>query len=70
MHTPHANDAGSPAARLTDGWNRSITNLRISVTDRCNFRCVYCIPDENIEWLPRAQLASLEELGRIARIFQ
>jgi len=53
---------------LTDGWNRSITNLRISVTDRCNFRCVYCIPDENIEWLPRGQIASLEELGRIARI--
>ncbi len=53
---------------LTDGWHRSITNLRISVTDRCNFRCVYCIPDENIEWLPRGQIASLEELGRIARI--
>jgi cyclic pyranopterin phosphate synthase len=68
MTTPHANDAGSPAAQLIDGWNRSITNLRISVTDRCNFRCVYCIPDENIEWLPRVQLASLEELARIARI--
>jgi len=68
MTTPHANDAGSPAAQLTDGWNRSITNLRISVTDRCNFRCVYCIPEENIEWLPRGQLASLEELARIARI--
>ncbi|MBS1105952.1 MAG: cyclohydrolase subunit MoaA [Deltaproteobacteria bacterium] len=68
MTTPHANDAGSPAAQLRDGWNRSITNLRISVTDRCNFRCVYCIPEENIEWLPRGQLASLEELARIARI--
>ena len=68
MTIPHANDAGSPAAQLRDGWNRSITNLRISVTDRCNFRCVYCIPEENIEWLPRGQLASLEELARIARI--
>jgi cyclic pyranopterin phosphate synthase len=63
MDTPLPTDS-----RLTDGWNRSITNLRISVTDRCNFRCVYCIPDENIEWLPRGQIASLEELGRIARI--
>ena len=63
MDTPLA-----PGSLLTDGWNRSITNLRISVTDRCNFRCVYCIPDENIEWLPRGQIASLEELGRIARI--
>jgi len=68
MTAPHAIDAGSPTAQLRDGWNRSITNLRISVTDRCNFRCVYCIPDENIKWLPRVQLASLEELGRIARI--
>jgi cyclic pyranopterin phosphate synthase len=68
MTAPHAIDADSPTAQLSDGWNRSITNLRISVTDRCNFRCVYCIPDENIKWLPRVQLASLEELGRIARI--
>ena len=58
----------TPSSLLTDGWNRAITNLRISVTDRCNFRCVYCIPDENIEWLPRGQIASLEELARIARI--
>jgi cyclic pyranopterin phosphate synthase len=63
MNPPLANES-----LLTDGWNRSITNLRISVTDRCNFRCVYCIPDENIAWLPRGQIASLEELGRIARI--
>jgi cyclic pyranopterin phosphate synthase len=68
MTAPHAIDTGSPTAQLRDGWNRSITNLRISVTDRCNFRCVYCIPDENIKWLPRVQLASLEELARIARI--
>jgi cyclic pyranopterin phosphate synthase len=53
---------------LTDSFGRRIESLRISVTDRCNFRCVYCIPDEDIEWMPRAQLASLEELARIARI--
>jgi cyclic pyranopterin phosphate synthase len=53
---------------LTDSFGRRIESLRISVTDRCNFRCLYCIPDEDIEWMPRAQLASLEELARIARI--
>jgi len=42
--------------------------MRISVTDRCNFRCLYCIPDEDIEWLPREELLSLEETARIARI--
>jgi len=52
---------------LTDGWARRIESLRISVTDRCNFRCVYCIP-EDIEWLPRAKLLTFEEITRIARI--
>jgi cyclic pyranopterin phosphate synthase len=56
------------AAPLVDGWARHIESLRISVTDRCNFRCVYCIPEEDIEWLPKAELATLEELARIARV--
>ena len=71
MATPRPPSAAAPpdpAAALTDAWARSIESLRISVTDRCNFRCVYCIPDEEITWLPRAQLASLEELARIARV--
>jgi len=53
---------------LSDAFGRRIESMRISVTDRCNFRCVYCIPDEDIEWMPRAQMASLEELARIARV--
>ena len=53
---------------LADGWSRRIESLRISVTDRCNFRCLYCIPEEDIEWLPKAQMASLEEMARIARV--
>lgn len=57
--------AGSP---WIDGWARHIESLRISVTDRCNFRCLYCIPEEDIEWLPRERLATLEELARIARL--
>jgi cyclic pyranopterin phosphate synthase len=65
--------ATSPSLRalrvgaLVDGWSRRIESLRISVTDRCNFRCLYCIPEE-IEWLPRRELLTLEELARVARV--
>jgi cyclic pyranopterin phosphate synthase len=59
--------AGSAPPALADGWSRRIESLRISVTDRCNFRCLYCIP-EDIEWLPRGQLLSFEEIERLARI--
>lgn len=57
-----------PRAPLSDSFGRQIENLRISVTDRCNFRCLYCIPDEDIEWLPKEDLLTLEEIGRLARI--
>jgi cyclic pyranopterin phosphate synthase len=57
-----------PRSPLVDRWARHIESLRISVTDRCNFRCLYCIPDEDIEWLPRERLATLEELARLARV--
>ncbi len=65
--------APSPGAQaieapLQDSFGRRIESLRISVTDRCNFRCLYCIPDENIEWLPRENLMTLEEIARVARI--
>lgn len=62
-------DSDLPAARapLTDSFGRRIESLRISVTDRCDLRCVYCIP-EDIAWLPRAQLLSLEEIARLARL--
>ncbi|CAG1005590.1 GTP 3',8-cyclase [Myxococcaceae bacterium] len=63
---PDASQAGS-SAPLADSFGRRIGSLRISVTDRCNLRCVYCMP-EDIPWLPRAQLLSLEELARVARI--
>ncbi len=53
---------------LEDRFGRRIESLRISVTDRCNFRCLYCIPDEDIEWLPRKELLTLEELARLAQI--
>jgi len=53
---------------LIDSHGRVLRDLRVSLTDRCNFRCLYCIPDEDIEWLPREGLLSLEETARIARI--
>src|SRR5262249_44476757 len=45
-----------------------IKNLRISVTDKCNFRCVYCMPAEGLPWLPRAEILTFEEITRLARV--
>ena len=55
------------SAPLRDQFGRSIEYLRISVTDRCNFRCVYCMPREGLEWLPRAALLSYEEITDVVR---
>src|SRR5919197_923700 len=59
--------------KVTDTLNRPLRDLRISVTDRCNFRCSYCMPKEVFgrDWafLPRAHLLSFEEIVRLARIF-
>jgi GTP 3',8-cyclase len=55
-------------APLVDPYNRTVRDLRISITDRCNFRCTYCMPDEGMEWLPRDELLTYEELTRVARI--
>jgi cyclic pyranopterin phosphate synthase len=54
---------------LTDSYGRVVRDLRISVTDRCNFRCVYCMPAEGMKWLPRAEILTFEEIERIARLF-
>jgi cyclic pyranopterin phosphate synthase len=53
---------------LVDPFDRRVRDLRLSVTDRCNFRCTYCMPSEGMAWLPRSELLSYEELARIARI--
>lgn len=52
---------------LRDQWGRSIEYLRISVTDRCNFRCVYCMPREGLQWLPKAEILSYEEIAEVVR---
>src|SRR5262245_22396961 len=53
---------------LTDSFGRVHRDLRISITDRCNFRCEYCLPEEGIQWLPREDVLSYEEIERIARV--
>ncbi len=54
---------------LHDGFGRLIKNLRVSVTDRCNFRCTYCMPEEGLVWLAREDILSYEEIERLSRIF-
>jgi cyclic pyranopterin phosphate synthase len=54
---------------LTDQFSRPLGSLRLSVTDRCNMRCGYCMPEESYTWLPRESLLTFEELDRVAGIF-
>jgi cyclic pyranopterin phosphate synthase len=54
---------------LRDGHGRLIGDLRVSVTDRCNFRCQYCMPAEGLPWLERAEVLSFEEITRLVGIF-
>src|SRR4051812_26614550 len=67
---PDAAPLGTP---LADRMGRALRDLRISVTDRCNFRCVYCMPrevfDANYPFLPRAEVLTFEEITRLARVF-
>jgi len=58
-----------PAVPLTDRHGRPLRSLRISVTDRCNMRCRYCMPEDNYVWLPRESILSFEEIQRLVRIF-
>jgi cyclic pyranopterin phosphate synthase len=77
QHTSVPLRSGDPAARtdrvagrrqLIDSFGRRIADLRISVTDRCNFRCVYCMPEEGMQWLKRESILSFDEIERLARI--
>lgn len=63
--SPVTNQDRAPA--LKDQFGRSIEYLRISVTDRCNFRCVYCMPAEGLAWLPKQDILSYEEITEVAR---
>jgi cyclic pyranopterin phosphate synthase len=54
---------------LVDGHGRQIGDLRVSVTDRCNFRCQYCMPAEGLPWLERSEILTFEEIARIVGLF-
>ncbi len=54
---------------LTDTYKRPLRDLRISVTDRCNFRCTYCMPLDEYDWIDKREILSFEEIARVARIF-
>lgn len=54
---------------LKDSFGREIRDLRISITDRCNFRCFYCMPKEAMEWQPKSEILSYEEIVRLTEIF-
>ena len=74
---PRAASASKPArfegGAFADKMGRGLRDLRISVTDRCNFRCVYCMPrdvfDEDYKFLPQSSLLSFEEIAKLARVF-
>src|SRR5438067_9920692 len=76
---PHASAPGSPMPHeaidnpmtrqsLVDTQGRVVRDLRISVTDRCNLRCVYCMPAEGMPWMPREEILTFEEIARFTRI--
>jgi len=54
---------------LIDSFGRIADDLRVSVTDRCNLRCTYCMPPEGMQWLPRSEILSYEEIDRLVGVF-
>src|SRR3954451_9156840 len=57
-----------PREPLIDGHGRRISDVRVSVTDRCNFRCQYCMPAEGLPWLERDDVLSFEEIVRLGTL--
>ncbi|HEX2110498.1 MAG TPA: GTP 3',8-cyclase MoaA [Gaiellaceae bacterium] len=53
---------------LVDSWGREIRSVRVSVTDKCNFRCTYCMPAEGLEWLRKDEILSFEQIARLVRV--
>ncbi len=67
---PRALHAMPTEGPLVDAFGRAHTYLRVSVTDRCNYRCVYCMPAEGLAWMPREHLLTYEEIGRVVGVFR
>lgn len=53
---------------LSDGFARNVTYLRVSLTDRCNYRCLYCMPEEGVDLVPKADVLTFEEVERLVRV--
>ena len=68
---PHAQSPADMSAGggLADQLGRPLRSLRVSVTDRCNLRCNYCMPQEEYVWLPREELLTFEEIARLVEVF-
>lgn len=63
-------ESPSPASGpLVDTFGRVADDLRVSVTDRCNFRCTYCMPAEGLRWLPKSEILTFEEIARVVGVF-
>jgi cyclic pyranopterin phosphate synthase len=70
MTEPRSASSPAPAeGPLVDTFGRVADDLRISVTDRCNFRCTYCMPAEGLAWLPKSEILTFEEIARLLRLF-
>jgi GTP 3',8-cyclase len=69
MHSDPFTSAEVFAGGLSDQLGRPLRSLRVSVTDRCNLRCNYCMPEENYVWLPRQELLTFEEITRLVDVF-
>lgn len=59
--------SGPPTGAISDGLRRVITYVRISLTDRCNYRCTYCMPEAGVELMPRSDLLSFEEITKVVQ---
>ena len=64
----HTADSPVKPQPSIDPFGRRVTDLRLSITDRCNFRCTYCMPQEGMTWLDREELLTYEEQARIVRV--
>ncbi len=62
-------DPAPTTGPLIDTYDRIADDLRISVTDRCNFRCTYCMPAEGLQWLPKSDILTFEEITRLVTVF-
>jgi len=65
---PVYKEAPPTSGLLVDSYGRRIKSMRISITDKCNFRCTYCMPAEGLPWLKKAEILSYEEIERVARV--